>query len=526
VKRSIDPIDAFAGGSFDGARLWWNLSAAELYEAALLRREGRLTRDGALSCTTGTHTGRSPKDKFIVQDATTDPHVHWGEVNRPMTPSAFEALDEDIAEYLRNRDVYIQDLAGGADPDFQLPVRVITEQAWHSLFAMNLLRRGGFDAATGFLIVSAPGFRAVPSRHGTNSETVIAVNMTARRVLIGGTAYAGEIKKSVFTILNYLLPFRNVLPMHCSANVGADGAVALFFGLSGTGKTTLSSDPTRQLIGDDEHGWSDRGVFNFEGGCYAKTIRLSPALEPQIASAATRFGTVLENVAIDGSTRVPDFDAATTTENTRAAYPLRFVEGHVPSGMAGHPRDIVMLTADAFGVMPPIARLSPEAAMYHFLSGYTARVAGTERGVTTPSATFSAGFGAPFLPLRPGVYANFLGRRIGRHRARVWLVNTGWTGGPHGEGSRMPLDLTRAMVSAALDGTLDAAPMRVDSVFGIEVPCAVSGVPDRLLDPRSTWRDPSAYDAQARTVAAMFRDNFARFVPDVAPEVAAAGPRA
>jgi len=525
VKRSIDPVDAFAGGAFDGARLWWNLSPAELYEAALERGEGQLTRDGAISCTTGAHTGRSPKDKFIVRDAATDAHVHWGDVNRAMTADAFEALDADIADYLRNRDVYVQDLIGGADPAFQLPVRVITELAWHSLFATNLLRRGAFDPATGFLIVSAPGFRASPSRHGTNSETVIAVNMAARRVLIGGTAYAGEIKKSVFTVLNYLLPFRNVLPMHCSANIGADGAVALFFGLSGTGKTTLSSDPARQLIGDDEHGWSDGGVFNFEGGCYAKTIRLSAVLEPQISSAAARFGTVLENVVLDGSTRVPDFDAATLTENTRAAYPLRFIEGHVPSGMAGHPRDIVMLTADAFGVLPPIARLSPDAATYHFLSGYTARIAGTERGVTTPSATFSAGFGAPFLPLRPGVYANFLGKRIARHRARVWLVNTGWTGGPHGEGARMPLDMTRAMVVAALDGTLDAAPMRLDPVFGIEVPRAVPGVADRLLDPRSTWRDPSAYDAQARMVAGMFRDNFARFVPDVAPEVAAAGPR-
>jgi phosphoenolpyruvate carboxykinase (ATP) len=526
VKRSIDPVDAVAGGSFDGARLWWNLSPAELYEAALTRREGQLTRDGAIACTTGAHTGRSPRDKFIVRDATTDAHVHWGDVNCAMTASAFEALDADIADYLHNRDVYVQDLAAGADPAYQLPVRVITEQAWHSLFASNLLRRGAFDAATGFLIVSAPGFRASPSRHGTRSETVIAVNMTARRVLIGGTAYGGEIKKSVFTILNYLLPFRNVLPMHCSANVGTSGAVALFFGLSGTGKTTLSSDRARKLIGDDEHGWSDRGVFNFEGGCYAKTIRLSPTLEPQIASAATRFGTVLENVVVDGLTRIPDFDAATLTENTRAAYPLQFIDGHVMSGMAEHPRDIVMLTADAFGVMPPIARLSSEGAMYHFLSGYTARVAGTERGVATPSATFSAGFGAPFLPLRPGVYANFLGRRIARHRTRVWLVNTGWTGGPHGEGTRMPLEVTRAMVVAALDGALDTAPFRVDPVFGVEVPCAVPGVSDRLLDPRSTWRDPSAYDAQARTVAGMFRDNFARFVPDVAPEVAAAGPRA
>jgi phosphoenolpyruvate carboxykinase (ATP) len=526
MKRSIDHADAFATGSFDGARLWWNLSPAELYEAALTRREGQLTRDGALSCTTGTHTGRSPRDKFIVRDATTEPHVHWGDVNRPMNESDFEALESDMTDYLRHRDLYVQDLSGGADPEFQLPVRVITEHAWHSLFARNLLRRGAFDSAHGFTIVCAPGFRAVPSRHGTGSETVIALNLATRRVLIGGTAYAGEIKKSVFTVLNYLLPFQGVLPMHCSANVGVDGAVALFFGLSGTGKTTLSSDRSRRLIGDDEHGWSDRGVFNFEGGCYAKTIRLSPELEPQIAAAVTRFGAVLENVVVDGSSRVPDFDLATLTENARAAYPIQFIDGHVPTGMGGHPRDVVMLTADAFGVMPPIARLSPEGAMYHFLSGYTARVAGTERGVTEPSATFSAGFGAPFLPLRAGVYANFLGLRIARQRVRVWLVNTGWTSGPHGEGTRMPLDVTRAIVAAALDGALDRVPMRWDPVFGVEVPRHVPGVPERTLDPRSTWRDPSAYDAQARKVAGMFRDNFARFVPDVAPEVTAAGPRA
>ena len=526
MKRSIDPADAFATDAFDGARVWWNLSRAELYEAALTRREARLTRDGALACTTGAHTGRSPRDKFIVRDPGTDAHVHWNELNQPMSVEQFELIESDLGLHLRGRDVYAQDLAAGADPEFRLPVRVVTEHAWQSLFARNLLRRGAFNPTRGFTVICAPEFRVSPQVHRTNSETVIALNLRARRVVIGGTAYAGEIKKSIFTVLNYLLPFRGVLPMHCSANVGADGATALFFGLSGTGKTTLSSDPARRLIGDDEHGWSDRGVFNFEGGCYAKTIRLSPDLEPQITSAVTRFGAVLENVPVDDSTRAPDFNASTLTENTRGAYPLTFVDGSVPSGMAEHPRDVLMLAADAFGVMPPIAQLTPAAAMYHFLSGYTARVAGTERGVTEPTATFSAGFGAPFLPLRPGVYANLLGLRIARHGTRVWLVNTGWTGGPAGVGARMPLEVTRAIVSAVLHGSLDTTTMRRDAVFGVDVPRDIPGVPQGLLDPRSTWRDPSAYDAQARKVAAMFRDNFAAFAPDVSPDVATAGPRA
>ena len=508
------------------SRVHRNLGRSQLYEAALRRGEARLSAHGAMMCATGAHTGRSPRDKFIVREASSEARIGWSSVNQPMAADHYDVLEADLFEYLHHTDAFVQDLAAAADCRYRLPVRVVTELAWHSLFAQNLLLAGGNARTPGITIVSAPGFKASPSRHGTRSDTVIALNVAARRVLIGGTAYAGEIKKAVFTFLNYLLPFENVLPMHCSANAGADGAVALFFGLSGTGKTTLSSDASRRLIGDDEHGWSGEGVFNIEGGCYAKTIRLSAEAEPQISAAATRFGTVLENVMFDQATREPDFDAATLTENTRAAYPVSFIDGHVPSGTGIHPRDVVMLTADAFGVMPPIARLSPAQALYHFLSGYTARVAGTERGVVEPQATFSACFGAPFLPLPPAVYANLLGRRIAQHDARVWLVNTGWVEGPYGEGRRMPLDTTRAMISAALGGALDGQPTRRDPVFGVDVPTACPGVPASLLDPRSTWRDPSSYDAQARRVAAMFQDNFATYVPDVAPEVAAAGPRA
>ena len=503
-----------------------NLGKSQLYEAALQRGEGVLSADGALICATGAHTGRSPRDKFIVLEPSSEARVGWSSINQPMPADRYDVLEADLFAYLRQTDVFVQDLAAAADGRYRVPVQVLTEFAWHSLFAQNLLLPGDDTHTPGLTVVSAPGFKASPSRHGTRSETVIAVNIAARRVLIGGTAYAGEIKKAVFTFLNYLLPFDNVLPMHCSANADADGVVALFFGLSGTGKTTLSSDPSRRLIGDDEHGWSESGVFNIEGGCYAKTIKLSPEREPQISAATRHYGTVLENVMYDQTTRVPDFDAATLTENTRAAYPVSFIDRHVASGIGGHPRDVVMLTADAFGVLPPIARLSPAQALYHFLSGYTARVAGTERGVLEPQATFSACFGAPFLPLPPAVYANLLGRRIAQHEARVWLVNTGWVEGPYGEGRRMPLGMTRATIAAALDGAFDGQPMRRDPVFGVEVPTACPGVPQALLDPRSTWREASSYDAQARRVAAMFHQNFATYVPDVAPEVAAAGPRA
>jgi phosphoenolpyruvate carboxykinase (ATP) len=508
--------------------IYSNLSVPQLYEEALARREGRLAAGGALACTTGAHTGRSPQDKFLVREPSTEREVWWGAVNRPLDEVHFDAIARDMAAYLEGRDVFVQDCFGGADPEYRLPVRVITERAWHSLFARNLLikDRAASAVSPGFTVIDAPGFRTDPARHGTRSDVCVAVHLPRRLVLIGGTSYAGEIKKSVFTVLNYLLPHRDVLPMHCSANVGAADDVALFFGLSGTGKTTLSSDPDRRLIGDDEHGWSPRGIFNFEGGCYAKMVRLSAAAEPQIHAATCRFGTVLENVVLDPATGRPDFDNTSLTENTRGAYPLSFIDRHVPSGQAGHPRTIVMLTADAFGVMPPVARLTAEAAMYHFLSGYTARVAGTERGVTEPAAVFSTCFGAPFLPLRPAVYANFLGRRIAQHGSRVWLVNTGWTGGPYGSGRRISLAYTRAIVAAVLSGALDEVPLQREPFFGLDVPQACPGVPEALLNPRRTWPDASAYDTRARQLTQMFRENFKSFESDVSPEVRAAGPAA
>ena len=516
-----------------GARVRWNLSAPQLYEEAIRRGEAAVSAEGPLVCLTAPHTGRSPEDKFVVCDAASEHAVAWGAVNRPMAPAHFDALEHDLLAALRDTDLFVQDCHAGADPAYQLPIRVITQHAWHSLFVRNLLITGrvtgapspGSDAP-GFTIVGAPRFKADPARHGTRSEVVIALNFTKRLVLIGGTSYAGELKKSVFTILNYLLPSRDVLPMHCSANVGRAGDVALFFGLSGTGKTTLSSDVDRLLIGDDEHGWSPHGVFNFEGGCYAKTIRLSREAEPQIFSATRRFGTVLENVVMDETTRTLDLDDDRLTENTRAAYPLAFIDNAFPSGQSGHPQNVVMLTADAFGVLPPIARLSPDGAMYHFLSGYTAKVAGTERGVTEPKATFSTCFGAPFLPLPAARYARMLGDRIARHRSRVWLVNTGWTGGPYGTGARMNIGLTRAMIAAALSGGLDAVRYERDPVFNVEVPESCPGVPDGVLAPRGTWTDASAYDAQAVKLARMFAANFKAFEADVAVSVVAAGPRA
>ena len=522
-----DPLDVLPG--LQPGRVYSNLPASQLYEQAIRRKEGRLTSGGALACTTGEHTGRSPQDKFLVRDAATEAELWWGPVNRPIEEAQFDAIARDMAAHLNGRDLFVQDCFGGADVEYRLPVRVVTEHAWHSLFARNLLRGDGPAApagAAGFTVIDAPGFRTSPSRHGTRSDVCVAVSFARRLVLIAGTRYAGEIKKSVFTVLNYLLPQRDVLPMHCSANIGGADDVALFFGLSGTGKTTLSSDPDRRLIGDDEHGWSPRGVFNFEGGCYAKMIRLSAAAEPQIFGATSRFGAVLENVVVDPASGAPDFDDTSLTENTRGAYPLSFIDHHVPSGQGGHPRTIVMLTADAFGVMPPVARLTPAQAMYQFLSGYTAKVAGTERGVTEPSAVFSACFGAPFLPLRPAVYASFLGRRIAEHGSRVWLVNTGWTGGPYGTGRRISLAYTRAIITAVLSGALDGAPSTREPFFGLEVPQACPGVPPALLDPRRTWRDVSAYDARARQLAGMFRDNFAQFEPDVSPEVKGAAPAA
>ncbi len=509
----------------------WNLGVPALYEAAVRRGEAAIAANGPLVCLTGQHTGRSPSDKFLVREPSSAEHVWWGPVNRPLDQTRFDRLHEHVARYLEGREVHVLDAYAGADPAYRLPIRVVTEYAWHNLFAKHLFI-GEHDPARlaahapEFTVIDAPGCKADPARHGTRTETFIVLNFAKRLALIGGTTYAGEIKKSIFTVMNYLLPLRDVMPMHCSANVGPAGDVALFFGLSGTGKTTLSSDPGRRLIGDDEHGWSDRGVFNFEGGCYAKLIKLSAEAEPEIYSTTRRFGTVLENVVMDPATRALDLDDDRLTENTRGAYPLAFIENAVESGMGGHPTNVIMLTADAFGVMPPIARLSPAAAMYHFLSGYTAKVAGTEKGVTEPKATFSTCFGAPFMVWHPKVYATLLGERIARHGARVWLVNTGWTGGGHGVASRMKIAHTRAMINAALSGALDAGPFRCDPVFNVDVPAGCPGVPEALLTPRVTWRDASAYDAQAAKLAGMFADNFAAFESSVDAEVRAAGPKA
>ncbi len=508
--------------------VFYNLGEADLYEEAIRRGEGRLTNAGAFVALTGQHTGRSPKDKFVVRDANTENQVWWDN-NKPMSPAHFEVLMADFIEHAQGRELFVQDLVGGADEANCLPTRVVTEYAWHSLFIRNLLIRPERAALASFLpkmtIIDLPSFKAVPARHGCRSETVIAVDLTRMIVLIGGTSYAGEIKKSVFTALNYKLPENKVMPMHCSANMGPAGDTAVFFGLSGTGKTTLSADPTRTLIGDDEHGWGADGVFNFEGGCYAKTIRLSAEAEPEIFATTQRFGTVLENVVLDEN-RVPDFDNGSLTENTRCAYPLHFIPNASATGKAGQPKNIIMLTADAFGVMPPIARMTPAQAMYHFLSGYTAKVAGTEKGVTEPEATFSTCFGAPFMPRHPSEYGNLLRALIAEHGVTCWLVNTGWTGGAYGTGRRMPIKATRALLTAALDGSLNKADFRVDPSFGFEVPVAVPGVDTAILDPRSTWADKAAYDAQAKKLVTMFIENFAKFEAHVDGSVKAAAPTA
>jgi phosphoenolpyruvate carboxykinase (ATP) len=510
-------------------RIHANLTPPALIEHALRRSEGQLTDHGAFAAVTTPHTGRSPKDKFVIEEPGAADRIWW-EKNPRLDPEAFDRLHEDVRAYLDAHELYVQDLYGGADPAFRIPVRFITPNAWHALFVRNMfIRAVPAELATfrpGFTVLHAPDLQADPARHGTRSGTFIVIHFGKKLVLIGGTRYAGEMKKSIFTALNYMLPAQNVMPMHCSANIGPDGDTAVFFGLSGTGKTTLSADPGRQLIGDDEHGWSDRGVFNFEGGCYAKVIRLRPETEPEIYAATRMFGTVLENVVLDPTSRAVDFDADRLTENTRACYPIHYIPNHQPSGAGGHPKNIVFLTADAFGVLPPISRLTAEQAMYHFLSGYTAKVAGTERGVTEPSATFSACFGAPFLPMPPGVYARMLGERIAQHGVKVWLVNTGWTGGPYGTGSRMKLSHTRAMVRAALAGALDRATFVKDPVFGIEVPTAVPEVPSTVLAPRATWADPAAYDRQARDLARMFNENFAQYRSQVSDAVAAAAPKA
>jgi phosphoenolpyruvate carboxykinase (ATP) len=517
-------------GIVRSGRVHWNLSPAALYEEALRRNEGQLAAEGPLVARTGQHTGRSPNDKFVVREPQSEQHVHWGNVNKPIDAAKFDALHRDMMAYVQDKELYVLDAWAGTDPKYRLPIRVVTEFAWHSLFARNMFLPEDDPARRAehrpeFTVINLPKFKADPAKHGSRSDVAIYVNFGRKMVLIAGTEYAGETKKSIFTILNYTLPLQGVLSMHCSANIGADGDTALFFGLSGTGKTTLSSDPRRRLIGDDEHGWSDSGVFNFEGGCYAKVIKLSAEAEPQIYATTRRFGTILENVIVDPERRTLDLDDASLTENTRGSYPIAFIDNAEMSGRGGHPKNVIMLTADAYGVLPPIARLTPEAAMYHFLSGYTAKVAGTEKGVTEPKAAFSTCFGAPFLPLNPNVYAKMLGDKIAKHQARVWLVNTGWTGGPYGVGNRMKIAHTRGMITAALTGQLDNVQYQKHPIFNIDTPTTCPGVPDSVLDPRSTWPDAGKYDEQARKLAGMFVENFKTFEKDVAPSVKAAGPQ-
>jgi phosphoenolpyruvate carboxykinase (ATP) len=517
-------------GVSTAATIHWNLVAAPLVEQALARGEGRLAKDGPLVVATGKHTGRSAQDKFIVRDAETESTIWWGKSNKAMTPEAFANLKADFLKAVAAKDtLFVQDLYGGSQKGHRVHVRVINELAWHNLFIRTMLVRPEAEDLEGFdpeyTIIDLPSFRADPERHGCRTETVIAVNFTEKLILIGGTAYAGEMKKSVFGLLNYLLPADGIMPMHCSANIGPDGDTAVFFGLSGTGKTTLSADASRTLIGDDEHGWSDESVFNFEGGCYAKMIRLAPEAEPEIFATTKRFGTVLENVVMDNDTRTLDLDDATLAENSRAAYPIDFIPNASARNLGPVPRTIVFLTADAYGVLPPIARLTPDQAMYHFLSGYTARVAGTEIGVVEPEATFSTCFGAPFMPRHPSIYGNLLKERIAKGGVTCWLVNTGWTGGKYGVGSRMPIRATRALLNAALDGSLNDGEFRTDPNFGFKVPVAVSGVDPTILDPRQTWADKAEYDATAAKLVDQFVENFAQFAEHVDEGVRASAPQ-
>ena len=508
-------------------KVYSNLRSGPLVEHAIRRDEGQLADNGALVAYTGKYTGRTPKDKFTVKDSITADKVNWGDSNFAFDPDKFDLLFERVVEFLRGRDLFVQDLYAGADPQFRLPVRVINQYAWHNLFVRALFVRPNAEEMKRyqpeFTIVSAPEFQADPQRDGTRSEAFIIVHFTRKIILIGGTKYAGEMKKSVFGIMNFLLPERNVFPMHCSANVGRYADTALFFGLSGTGKTTLSADPERLLIGDDEHGWSSAGIFNFEGGCYAKCIKLSKENEPQIWNAI-RFGSVLENVALDPVSHTPDYNDDSRTENTRCAYPVDYIEGAVIPGVGTHPKTVIFLTADAFGVLPPISKLNPDQAMYHFLSGYTAKVAGTEAGIKEPQPNFSTCFGAPFLPLRPNVYAGMLGRRIQEHNAQCWLVNTGWFGGPYGTGERMKLVYTRSMVRAAIEGLLNNAEFTVEPTFGFTIPKWCPDVPPELLDARGAWKDKAAYDKTAADLSGRFAKNFEKF--EVPENIRAAGPKA
>lgn len=529
---SVKPKFSLADQGFETrAQVHWNLGTAPLVEAALKNDEGILAKDGPLVVKTGAHTGRSAKDKYIVRDSNTEDTIWWGKTNVGMEPAHFAALKEDFLKAVNEKEtLYVADLYGGSQAEHRVNVRVINELAWHNQFIRTLLVRPEQNAlkdfAPEYTIIDLPSFRADPERHGCRSQTVVAVNFTEKLILIGGTAYAGEMKKSVFGILNYLLPVKGVMPMHCSANIGPKGDTAIFFGLSGTGKTTLSADASRTLIGDDEHGWSDSAVFNFEGGCYAKMIRLSPEAEPEIFATTKRFGTVLENVVIDPESRELDFNDSSLAENSRGSYPIDFIPNASEDNLGPVPKNVIMLTADAYGVLPPIAKLTPEQAMYHFLSGYTARVAGTEIGVTEPEATFSTCFGAPFMPRHPSVYGNLLKERIAKGGVQCWLVNTGWTGGKYGIGNRMPIKATRALLNAALDGSLNDAEFRNDPNFGFAVPISVSGVDAAILDPRSTWSDKADYDATAKKLVQQFVENFAQFADHVDDAVRQSAPKA
>jgi phosphoenolpyruvate carboxykinase (ATP) len=528
--KAADHKAALAGSGVTAGRgVLANLTAPALVAESIRRGEGALSADGALLVATGVHTGRSAQDKFVVDELSTTQDVWWGNVNKKLPPDRFALLTARVQAYLQGQDLFVQDLYAGADPAHRIRVRVVTTQAWSALFARNMFIRPAESELPGFepdyVILHAPQFHADPAIDGVRTSTAIALSFEKRLIVICGTEYAGEIKKSIFTVMNWLLPPKGVMPMHCSANVGRDGDVALFFGLSGTGKTTLSSDPQRPLIGDDEHGWSPDGVFNFEGGCYAKVINLSQAAEPEIWAASHRFGAVLENVVADHHGRL-DLADDSLTENTRSCYPVDFIPNCIPAGRGGQPRNVVMLAADAFGVLPPIAKLSPAQAMYHFLSGYTAVVAGTEKGVTTPQATFSACFGAPFLPRRPEIYGRMLAELLARHGADCWLVNTGWSGGAYGVGSRMAIRHTRALLAAALDGSLAKVSFRPDRFFGLMIPESVPGIPDNILDPREAWADKAAYDAAARDLVARFEKNFAPFEAHVGDDVRAIALRA
>jgi len=504
--------------------VYWTSPTSVLYEQIVRRGEGLISHLGALTVKTGHYTGRAANEKFIVDEPTSSKHINWGKVNRPFDPDRFDALYKRMTSYMQGRDLFVQDCFAGASPEHRLPVRIITERAWHSLFARNMFLRATPEELhthkSEFTVIDLPAFHAQPKTDGTNSEAFIIINFARRMVIIGGTSYAGEIKKSIFTVQNYLLPQKQVMSMHCSANAGENGEVAVFFGLSGTGKTTLSAAPNRFLIGDDEHGWDENGVFNFEGGCYAKVINLSRESEPEIYECTRKFGTILENVAIDAISRRIDLADASVTENTRASYPITHIPNIVPSGTGGHPNHVIMLTCDAFGVLPPIARLTPEQAMYHFLSGYTAKVAGTETGVTEPQATFSACFGAPFMALSPSLYAELLGKKIASRSVTCWLVNTGWSGGGPGVGERMRIGYSRALVNAALDGTLNKGSFAKDTVFGLSIPTACPGVPQEILNPRNAWSDKEGYDATAARLVGMFRKNFEQFAPSTSPEIA------